>query len=87
MMEILEDWCKGCEICIKRCPVQALELSKILNKRGVYPPKLKEDNLCTFCRLCELLCPDFAISVTRDEKDENQEIRSKLIIGGVCSDV
>ena len=35
MIEILKDWCKGCEICIKRCPVDALEWSDELNKRGV----------------------------------------------------
>ena len=87
MIDIVEDWCKGCEICIKRCPVQALELSKELNKRGVYPPILKEENECTFCRLCELLCPDFVISVTRDEEDEDKEPKSKLIIGGVCNDI
>ncbi|MCK5397063.1 MAG: 4Fe-4S binding protein [Thermoplasmata archaeon] len=87
MIDILEDWCKGCEICIKRCPVQALELSTELNKRGVYPPKLKENNECTFCRLCELLCPDFVISVTREEVKEVDEPKSKLIIGGVCNDI
>ena len=87
MIDILDDWCKGCEICIKRCPVQALELSDKMNKRGVYPPKLKEYNECTFCRLCELLCPDFVLSVTRDEGSDDKEPKGKLIIGGVCNDI
>ena len=38
MITILEDWCKGCRLCIDRCPVKALEESDTLNKRGVYPP-------------------------------------------------
>ena len=82
MIEILDDWCKGCEICVKRCPVQALEISEIMNKKGVRVPRLKEVNNCYQCRLCELLCPDFAITVTKEEKEEENEC--KLIIGGVC---
>lgn len=84
MIEILDDWCKGCEICIKRCPVEALEISNIMNKKGVRVPRLKEDNKCHQCRLCELLCPDFAIKVVKEEKEESEEKECKLIIGGVC---
>ena len=90
MIEITLDWCKGCDLCIQRCPVDALELSDKLNKRGIYPPKLKEENECNFCRLCELLCPDFAITVLPDEKEDKQdseETRSKLIIGGIVNEV
>ena len=87
MIEIVLDWCKGCEICIKRCPVDAFEISDILNKRGIYPPKLKENNECNYCRLCELLCPDFAITVIPDEEKESVENKSKLIIGGICNEV
>ena len=87
MIEIVLDWCKGCEICIKRCPVDAFEISDVLNKRGIYPPKLKENNECNYCRLCELLCPDFAITVIPDEEKEQVESKSKLIIGGICNEV
>ena len=87
MIEITKDWCKGCEICVKRCPVDALEMSDELNKRGVYPPKLKEVNECNFCRLCELLCPDFCIAVFPDEETEQKETKSKLIIGGIVNEV
>jgi 2-oxoglutarate ferredoxin oxidoreductase subunit delta len=87
MIEVLVDWCKGCEICIQRCPVDALELSDELNKRGVYPPKLKEENECNYCRLCELLCPDFAITVIPDEGEKAEKPKSKLIIGGIVNEV
>ncbi len=87
MIEILVDWCKGCELCIKRCPVNALEISDELNKRGVYPPRLKEENECNYCRLCELICPDFAITVIPDEKKGPKEPKSKLIIGGIVNEV
>ncbi|KYK30231.1 MAG: 4Fe-4S ferredoxin [Candidatus Proteinoplasmatales archaeon SG8-5] len=87
MIEIIKDWCKGCEICVIRCPVDALEISAELNKRGVYPPKLKEENECNFCRLCELLCPDFAITVIPEEEGEPKETKSRLIIGGIVNEV
>ncbi len=90
MIEILEDWCKGCELCIKKCPRDALELSDTLNKRGVYPPRLKEENNCNNCRLCEFICPDFAITVIPDEEDEEdkiEEAKSKLIIGGIVNEI
>ena len=87
MIEILQDWCKGCDMCIKRCPVDALEKSDELNKRGVYPPRLKEENECNYCRYCELICPDFAITVIPEEKKEPTETKSKLIIGGIVNEV
>ena len=86
MIDIIKDWCKGCEMCIKKCPVQTLEVSDELNKKGINPPRLKEDNECTCCRLCELICPDFAISVTEDENKEKKP-RGKLIIGGITNEV
>lgn len=87
MIEIVLDWCKGCEICVNRCPVDALAYSTELNKRGVYPPILKEENECNYCRLCELLCPDFAITVIPDADGEPKKPKSKLIIGGIVHEV
>jgi 2-oxoglutarate ferredoxin oxidoreductase subunit delta len=87
MLEFIEDWCKGCEICVKRCPVDALEWPDKLNKRGIYPPRLKEENECNFCRLCELLCPDFVITVIPDEGEGPEEPKSKLIIGGIVNEI
>ena len=75
MIEFKDDWCKGCNICIDRCPVNALEESDRLNKKGVRPPQLKKDNKCNYCRLCELICPDLAITVIPEEiKKEDKKI-------------
>jgi len=82
MIEVNEDWCKGCNICIERCPVEALEPSDKLNKRGVRPPKLKQVNECNDCRLCELLCPDMAIIVVPEEKKKQQKKSLLRPVGG-----
>ena len=82
MIEVNDDWCKGCNICIERCPVEALEQSDKLNKRGVRPPKLKQVNECNDCRLCELLCPDMAIMVVPGKK--KKQLKKSLLrpVGG-----
>jgi 2-oxoglutarate ferredoxin oxidoreductase subunit delta len=78
MIEVKADWCKGCSICIDRCPVNALEESDKLNKRGIRPPQLKKDNNCNNCRLCELICPDLAITVIPDKEEKKEE--KKLLL-------
>jgi 2-oxoglutarate ferredoxin oxidoreductase subunit delta len=78
MIEIKDDWCKGCGICIERCPVNALEDSDKLNRKGICPPRLKEKNECNFCRLCELLCPDFALMVIPEE-EAKKDVKKPLL--------
>jgi len=80
MIEFKDDWCKGCNICIDRCPVNALEESDRLNKKGVRPPQLKKDNKCNYCRLCELICPDLAVTVIPEEikKEDKKTLLSPI---------
>jgi 2-oxoglutarate ferredoxin oxidoreductase subunit delta len=49
--------CKACGICIGLCPKDVLEVGP----DGVATVGRSDD--CTACRVCELHCPDFAISV------------------------
>ncbi len=57
-VEITDEWCKGCDICVKMCPERCLRLD------GRLVAELALPELCTGCRMCELLCPDFAIRIT-----------------------
>jgi 2-oxoglutarate ferredoxin oxidoreductase subunit delta len=81
MIEVKEDWCKGCNICIDRCPVDALEESDKLNKKGIRPPKLKKVNKCNYCRYCELICPDLALTVIEDK--DVKKIEKKILLSPV----
>ncbi len=58
-LEVIEPWCKGsaCSICVRACPEDCLAIGRADKVLVVRP------DACTSCRLCELLCPDFAIIV------------------------
>jgi 2-oxoglutarate ferredoxin oxidoreductase subunit delta len=66
LIEIDENLCKGCEICIEFCPLKVFEKSAKLNRKGYYVPVVAQEDECVGCRLCELLCPEFAIIVTNE---------------------
>jgi len=55
--------CKGCGICVEMCPRKVFEWSKELSEKGVHYPVPINAEKCVKCKLCELLCPDFAIAV------------------------
>lgn len=58
-IEIVDAWCKGqaCGICVRVCP------ERILGIAATDTVRVSRAEACTGCRLCELLCPDFAIMV------------------------
>lgn len=57
---INEEWCKGCSICVEFCPHNVLMMDG---------PYAKVENLesCTACGMCEIRCPDFAITVKKPD--------------------
>ena len=60
-------FCKGCGICLEKCPFKALSYSK---DEGVYSNETPEvdPKLCNLCGICELFCPDCAIRVDKVEE-------------------
>lgn len=57
LIDIRDEWCKGCNICSRVCPEYCLKLD-LDGKLQVV-----NENACTGCHLCEMLCPDFAIAI------------------------
>jgi len=63
VVHILEIRCKGCGFCVEFCPRGVLAVSERYNAKGYHPPEIVALEACTACRLCELLCPDFALGI------------------------
>ncbi len=57
-VEIDETRCRSCAVCWEICAPQVLTYEPPLNKAII-----KDLPACTGCRLCEWLCPDWAIVV------------------------
>lgn len=56
--------CKGCGICIEKCPYKALTWSDKKNFISQFIPKVAIDK-CTACKTCQEFCPDSAIKVEK----------------------
>lgn len=64
--QILPSRCKGCGICIAKCPVAALSFGEELGVIATPVPKVNLER-CIACGNCRNFCPDAAISITKDK--------------------
>ena len=57
--------CKGCGLCIAKCPQKAIQFSK--KDLGVYTTASVEIDIkkCNACKICETICPDSALKVEK----------------------
>jgi 2-oxoglutarate ferredoxin oxidoreductase subunit delta len=63
-VEINIQRCKGCELCAVECKENALSLGDSINIKG-YRYIIPNNDLCTGCVNCALVCPDAVITVYR----------------------
>lgn len=56
--------CKGCELCVSACKEQVLSLSDSINIKG-YRYIIANNETCSGCVNCALVCPDAVITVYR----------------------
>lgn len=56
-IEINEKWCKKCGICAAFCPKNVFDCDEDGKPSAARPQD------CIGCRLCEMRCPDFAVTV------------------------
>lgn len=58
------EYCKGCSLCIIKCPVNALTFSADENFLGT-PLPIIDTQKCIGCGLCSDICPDGAIKIEK----------------------
>ena len=63
IVHVQEERCKGCAYCAEFCPTAVLEMSERRNMKGYHPPDIAQPDACAACRLCEIMCPEFAIRI------------------------
>jgi NAD-dependent dihydropyrimidine dehydrogenase PreA subunit len=60
-------WCKDCKFCSEVCTKHVFESSNSFNLAGYqYMVALRTDD-CNGCLKCTMICPDFAVTVERQE--------------------
>ncbi|MDR2744054.1 MAG: 4Fe-4S dicluster domain-containing protein [Desulfovibrio sp.] len=62
-IQVLEERCKGCRLCVDTCPAGILLPSGRFNRLGY--EVVEADGGCTGCASCAIMCPDTAIRVFR----------------------
>ena len=72
-VNIKNEWCKACGICVSFCPKNVLAQ----NEDGKAYVKNPEN--CIGCGNCEIYCPDFAVSLGRinDESQRSSQVDAR----------
>lgn len=66
-VQIAEDLCKGCELCVVVCPENVLEMTDELNEKG-WPIVTLARTGCTGCQMCARACPDGVFTVLQEDR-------------------
>ena len=69
----MKDRCKGCGFCTEYCPRKVLDLSSEFNEKGYHFPVTDRPEECVDCKLCQNICPEFAIFVLSEDGGENDK--------------
>ena len=65
-LTLFPELCKGCGLCIEKCPTKTLGWSEELGLYGTPAVELGHgQRSCTGCGICQTFCPDCAISIRR----------------------
>jgi 2-oxoglutarate ferredoxin oxidoreductase subunit delta len=62
-----EKYCKGCFLCIAVCPQKVLARGEKRSRAGYSLPRVENLEACVSCTLCEMTCPDLALTVVQEK--------------------
>jgi 2-oxoglutarate ferredoxin oxidoreductase subunit delta len=64
-IQINQELCKGCSLCIEFCPKGTISMTNKLNTKGFFLAQFDDKKGCTGCAMCAQMCPEIAIEVYR----------------------
>ena len=67
---IFPQLCKGCGLCIERCPTGVIRWASELGAYGTNRVTVDPEG-CITCKICADYCPDAALSVVVDERSRS----------------
>ena len=65
--------CKGCGLCIEKCPVNTIGWSDELGAYGTPTVEPGHGKDCIACGMCQLVCPDCAILIEKIDRKKNEQ--------------
>ncbi len=65
--------CKGCDLCVKACPLNVLSLSNEANTKGYTYSYMTLPEACVGCAACAYVCPDACITVYKIKNDKQAD--------------
>lgn len=66
-VKISDKFCKGCGYCIKYCPKKVLTAEDGLNSKGYVKVKVANQGDCIGCLQCSTVCPEAAITISKED--------------------
>lgn len=70
--------CKGCGLCLEKCPVDTIGWSKQLGAFGTPVVEPGHGKPCIACKKCQLVCPDAAIWIERRDGNNRSDGQTSL---------
>lgn len=64
-IRFMDEYCKGCSLCVNACPKKILRLSARVNEKGYTVAECTDEAECIGCALCYTMCPDCVITVEK----------------------
>ncbi|MDD4657530.1 MAG: 4Fe-4S binding protein [Eubacteriales bacterium] len=64
---LFPELCKGCGLCMQKCPVKIIVWSTDLGVYGTPAVCTNDQDKCIACKTCEMVCPDAAIRIVKKE--------------------